>query len=74
VSSHLNAVQLDPTIDERLDKLEAQQAEMLKLQTDSNEKIGNLLKGLQQFLEFAEQMKGHPLLSAFAPPGGPKKK
>lgn len=74
MSSHLNSVQLDPTMDERMDKLEAQQEEILRLQTDSNEKLGNLLKGLQQFLEFAEQMKGHPLLSAFAPTGAPKKK
>jgi hypothetical protein len=58
------------TTDERLDALETRQIEMFAMIRTIDERLVNLLQGLQKFLEFAEQMKGHPLLSAFGPPGG----
>lgn len=60
--------------DARLDAIETRQIEMFRMIAETNQNVMNLLAGLKQFLEFAESMKGHPLLAAFAPtPGKPKK-
>ena len=51
---------------EKVDEIERRVKEV-------DDKINNLLTGLNKFLEFTESMKGHPLLAAFAPQGSKKR-
>ena len=53
---------------DKLDTILNQQDEILERLSKLEKNVAGLLEGVQRFVMMADQMKGHPLFAAFAPP------